>query len=113
MLYSTTFKKIRNNIMKSNQSCKPRCLTLYGKQVTWKQFREAFDWDQANFSLPLHEKLTLQHFEVDSAGKMRNHLAEDVLDRKMLYLMQVCRLFIHTIMTFYYGSTVLTISRSF
>lgn len=66
---------------------------LDGKPITWKQFKEAFEWDQSSFSLPLHEKLTLQHFEMDSAGKMRNHLAEDVLDRKMLFLMQVSEYF--------------------
>ncbi|RUA06955.1 MAG: hypothetical protein DSY43_00885 [Gammaproteobacteria bacterium] len=82
-------KKIRNNITKSNSQGKPRCLCYQGKPIMWKQFRDAFDWDQKNFSLPLHEKLTLLHFELDSASKMRNHLAEDVLDKKMLFLMQV------------------------
>ena len=52
-------------------------------------FKDAFDWDQSNFSLPLHEALTPSHFELDSAARMRNHLAEDVLDKKMLFLMQV------------------------
>ena len=60
-----------------------------GKNISWQQFRDAFNWDQLNFSLPLHEKLTLAHFDIDSAAKMRNHLAEDVLDRKMLFLMKV------------------------
>ncbi|KAK2555828.1 hypothetical protein P5673_022469, partial [Acropora cervicornis] len=44
--------------------------------------------DQKSFSLPLHEKLTDQHFNLDPASKMRNHLAEDVLDDKMPFLMQ-------------------------
>jgi len=57
--------------------------------VTWQQFKDAFNWDQKSFSLPLHEKLTDQHFNLDPASKMRNHLAEDVLDDKMLFLMQV------------------------
>lgn len=83
-------KKIRNNVQKSNVQGKPRCLKLGGKAVTWQQFRQAFNWDQECFSLPLHERLTPQHFELDSAAKMRNHLAEDVLDCKMLFLMQVC-----------------------
>ena len=46
------------------------------KNITWQQFRDAFDWDQSNFSLPLHEKLTLAHFDIDSAAKMQNHLAK-------------------------------------
>ncbi|XP_078384405.1 uncharacterized protein LOC144666868 isoform X1 [Oculina patagonica] len=81
-------KKIRNNVQKSNVQGKPRCLKLGRKAVTWQQFRQAFNWDQECFSLPLHERLTPQHFELDSAAKMRNHLAEDVLDCKMLFLMQ-------------------------
>ena len=60
--------------------------------ITWQQFKDAYNWDQSNFSLPVHERLSEQHFELDSAAKMRNHLAEDVLDRKMLFLMQVCKL---------------------
>ncbi|KAM7437563.1 hypothetical protein ABFA07_012832 [Porites harrisoni] len=81
-------KKIRNNIEKSNASGKPRCLMIKGKNVTWQYFKDAFNWDQKSFSLPLHEKLTDQHFNLDPASKMRNHLAEDVLDDKMLFLMQ-------------------------
>ena len=57
--------------------------------MTWQQFKDAFQWDQKSFSLPLHEKLTDQHFNLDPASKMRNRLAEDVLDDKMLFLMQV------------------------
>ena len=70
-------------------SGKPRCLKIQGKDVTWQQFKDAFNWDQKSFSLPLHEKLTDQHFNLDPASKMRDHLAEDVLDDKMLFLMQV------------------------
>jgi hypothetical protein len=61
-----------------------------GKNVIiWKQFIEAFNFDQDTFSLSLHEKLTIQHFELDPASKMRNSLAEDVLDKKMLSLIKV------------------------
>ncbi|CAH3123779.1 unnamed protein product, partial [Porites lobata] len=82
-------KKIRNNILKSNDiTKKPRCLQKGNKTITWAQFKAAYDWDQNSFSLPLHEKLTLQHFELDPSSKMRNHLAENVLDSKMLFLMQ-------------------------
>lgn len=81
-------KKKRNNIEKSNESAKPRCLKIKGKTVTWKKFKDAYNWDQSSFSLPVHEKLTTQHFDLDPASKMRNHLAEDVLDDRMLFLMQ-------------------------
>ena len=82
-------KKIRNNIEKSNTTGKPRCLKIKGKTITWKTFKDAYNWDQSSCSLPIHEKLTTQHFDLDSASKMRNHLAEDVLDDKMLFLMEV------------------------
>ena len=39
--------------------------------------------------MSLHHKLTVDHFQLDPASKMRNHLAEDVLDRNMLALMKV------------------------
>lgn len=87
--YQHNIKKMRNNIEKSNESGKPRCLKVKGKTVTWKKFKDAYNWDQSSFSLPVHEKLTTQHFDLDPASKMQNHLAEDVLDDKMLFLMQV------------------------
>ena len=39
--------------------------------------------------MSLHHKLTVDHFQLDPVSKMRNHLAEDVLDRNMLALMKV------------------------
>lgn len=62
---------------------------MKGKCITWQQPQDAYMWDQESCSLPLHERLTNQHFELDPALKMRNHLAEDVLNDKMLFLMQV------------------------
>lgn len=83
-------KKIRNNMLKSKDiTKKPRCLQTGNKAITWAQLKAAYDWDQNSFSLPLHQKLTLQHFELDPSSKKRNHLAENVLDSKMLFLMQV------------------------
>ena len=60
-----------------------------GKNITWQLMKDAYNWDQSSFSLPLHEKLTPLHLELDPAARMKNHLAEDLLDRKMLFLMQV------------------------
>lgn len=91
-------KKIRNNLEKSRECGNPRCLKINGKRVTWQLFKDAYNWDQRSFSLPLHEKLTTQHFELDPASKMRNHLAEEVLDDKMLFLVQVT----FQICTYYY-----------
>ncbi|KAL9970357.1 hypothetical protein ACROYT_G022715 [Oculina patagonica] len=83
-------KKIRNNILKSaKDSTGTRCLTLSGdRSILWEHFLNAFKFDQGEFSLSLHEKLTMDHFELDPASKMRNHLAEEVLDQNMLNLMK-------------------------
>ena len=89
MFIQQKIKKIRNNIQKHNKSGKPHCLEIKGKNVTCQQFKDAFNWDQRTSSLPLHEKLKTQHFELDPAAEMRNHLAEDVLNYKMLFLTQV------------------------
>ena len=86
---SITSKNKEQYPKKSTKNGKPRCLKIGGKCITWSQFREAFNWEQQSCSLPLHEKLTVQHFDLDSASIMRNKLAEDVLDSKMLFLMQV------------------------
>lgn len=55
MFIQHNIKKIRNNIRKSNKSGKPCCLKIKGKNVTWQQFKDAFNWDQKTCSLPLHE----------------------------------------------------------
>ncbi|KAK3738201.1 hypothetical protein QZH41_012782, partial [Actinostola sp. cb2023] len=84
------FKKIRNNILKSTLDSNngTRCLSIGDKNILWEQFVNAFHYDQGEFSLSYNEKLTLEHFELDPASKMRNHLAEEVLDRDMLSLMK-------------------------
>lgn len=89
---SHVLKKIRNNIIKSGilNKC-TRILTLpSGLTIQWQMFIDCFKWDQQN-SLQLHRKLTNEHLFPDSQLKMRNHLAEDVLDKEMLNLMRTFR----------------------
>ena len=58
--------------------------------MVWRQWKDAFHWDQSHFSLLLQEKLALSHIELDPATRMRNHLGADVLDKKkMLFMMPV------------------------
>ncbi|KAL9967256.1 hypothetical protein ACROYT_G025450 [Oculina patagonica] len=85
------FKKIRNNVEKSNLSGKPRCLTVDGKKILWSHLVEAYKFDQECTSIHIHEKLKEEHFNLDPALRMRNHLAEEVLDSKMHYLMKAYR----------------------
>jgi len=86
---SHVLKKIRNNILKSGIT--PKCtrnLTLpNGNVIQWQMFIDCFKWDQQN-SLQLHRKLTNEHIFPDSQQKMRNYLAEDVLNSEMLHLMK-------------------------
>ena len=81
-------KKIRNNVLKSGISkfC-TRNLTLPNKDlIQWQIWVNAYKWDQQN-ALQLHRKLTNEHLFPTSPGKMRNHLAEEVLNKDMLNLM--------------------------
>lgn len=89
--FQHNFKKIRNNILKSCvDENGTRCLELaQGKNILWEHFVSAFNYDQGEMSLSYHEKLTLKHFQLDPASKMRNQLAKDVLDKNMLNLMKV------------------------
>jgi hypothetical protein len=81
-------KKIRNNILKSgNFKTSTRLLTLAnGESIQWQMFVDCYKWDKSN-GLQLHRKLTNDHMFPSNQLKMRNHLAEDVLDTDMLHLM--------------------------
>lgn len=50
-------------------------------------------------SIHIHEKLTEEHFQLDPALRMRNHLAEDVLDKRMHLLIKVMDTFKHCYIT--------------
>ena len=39
--------------------------------------------------MSLHEKLKAEHFYLNPSNKLRNHLAEEVLNQNMLSLMKV------------------------
>ncbi|XP_070556109.1 uncharacterized protein [Ptychodera flava] len=83
------FKKIRNGIEKSSQAGKTaRTLQNGDGHILWKYWKSAYTFDQETHSLPLHHKLTPDHFDLTPATRMRNHLAEHVLNKDMLYLMK-------------------------
>jgi hypothetical protein len=50
---------------------------------------EAYCWDQSNNSCPIHERLKEDHFHLTPSSRMSNALAQNVLDKRMLLLMQV------------------------
>ena len=67
----------------------PRRLLMHGKPVYWSHLKDAYKRDQSNPSLKIHEKLNEDHFILGYATRMRNHLAVNVLNDKILELIQV------------------------
>ena len=58
-------------------------------------------WDQKTNSCPIHENLKEEHFQLNPSPQIRNGLAEDVLNKKMLYLMKVMNiLYVYIIHTY-------------
>ena len=48
-------------------------------------FSDAYDWDRQN-CLSFHRKLTDEHIHPSNQEKIRNHLAEEMLNAEMLNL---------------------------
>jgi hypothetical protein len=89
MNFSHVMKNIRNNISKSGKNkYDKRNLTLKENKIYWEHWRNAYLWDISTNPFLIHQKLTHEHFffNIFSESKMRNHLAEDVLDSEMLHL---------------------------
>ncbi|XP_070559920.1 uncharacterized protein [Ptychodera flava] len=86
---SHIFKKIRNNLLKSGfANFHVRQLKHKGNYITWEHWIRAYQWDQRNNSVRVHRRLTDEHLFPNPQQKMRNKLAEQVLDVDMLSLMK-------------------------
>jgi hypothetical protein len=85
---SHVIKKIRNNILSSGSAkFHKRLLTLPSSDtIQWQMFCDCINWDKGN-SFQLHRKLSNEHINLTNHSKMRNHLAEEVLNSEMLNLM--------------------------
>lgn len=89
MDYSHLIKKIRNNINKSGKlDSYKRHLKFKGHFIHWEHFVNAYYWDISHNPFPIYHKLRQEHFQLTSDSKMRNSLAEDVLNKDMLHLMK-------------------------
>jgi hypothetical protein len=85
---SHVVKRIRNNIYASgDQEGKTRKLKHGEDYIIWDHWVAAFEWDRTNNFVRIHQALTEQHFNLTNPSKMRNKLAEDVLNEEMLKLM--------------------------
>ncbi|KAJ8044896.1 ATP-dependent DNA helicase PIF1 [Holothuria leucospilota] len=90
--FSHNIKKIRNGLMKSGDlECHTRNLHLNGKAIVWKHWIMATQWNWATNSRSLHHRLTNDHLFPSSTDKMRNHLAEEMLNGDALNLMRSFR----------------------
>jgi hypothetical protein len=88
MDFSHTMKKIRNNIYKSGKNnYDKRNMILNGKYIHWEHWRKAYFWDISSNPFPMHRKLKQNHIFLTNEAKMRNNLAEEVLDSDMHHLM--------------------------
>lgn len=86
--YSHVIKKVRNSLCKSSLAPKSaRCLQKGDKYILWEYWVSAYNWDLNCNPFPIHRKLTDEHIYLSTQSKMRNHLAEEVLDKDMLHLM--------------------------
>ena len=82
-------KKLRNNCLSSGtDKGHKRCLMFENKQIIWKHWIAAYEWDRSTNTFPIHHKLSDDHLYLSSQTKMRNHLAEETLNKDMLHLME-------------------------
>lgn len=65
-----------------------RILMLKGLPIVWQQWLDAVRWDRITNSRLLHYKASDTHLYPSHVEKMRNHLAEEMLDADMLNLME-------------------------
>ena len=80
---------MRNSILSSQKHGKcVRQLKFKGKFIFWEMFEDAFEFN-CSTDLTLYRNLSKEHVKVTDARKMRNHLAINVLNSKMLNLMKI------------------------
>ena len=84
--FAAQFKKLRNNVYKSHEALSAKRILAKGvppRFIVLKNWEDAFAWDQQH-CLPLHHKLRPEHLELTASSLMRNHLAEQVLNKDIL-----------------------------
>ena len=88
MLLQHEIKKIRNSLLKSGPG-KKKNITHKGRSIHWQHWIDAYNWDGEFNPMKLHHRLTNDHMYPDMSAKMRNSLADEVLNGDMLHLMEV------------------------
>ena len=87
--FSHNIKKLRNSILSSGHRkfCK-RVIQKDGQEIIWDHWKSAVQWDRDVNARPICHKITDTHLNPNSAEKMRNHLAEEMLNEDFLHLME-------------------------
>ena len=81
-------KKIRNSLLSSrSNSASKRCMMHDGKMIIWEHFERTYDFNNT-YKLRPQWKITRNHIYPSQTDKMRNHLAEEVLNEDFVDLMQ-------------------------
>lgn len=80
-------KKTCNSVSASSTNSKIRCLVLNDLPIFWDYWVQAYHYN-SSFGLRIHPKLTKEHVYLTNASKMRNKLANQVLDSDMHHLME-------------------------
>ena len=84
-------KKIRNSIFSSRLHGRgKRQLKLNGEYICWEFFEGAFQMALSS-NTSIYYRLTREHIYLNPQSKMRNHLAEQVLNGEMLNLFSYYR----------------------
>ena len=90
MDYGHVIKRIRNNIYSSGgaEHC-TRLLQIDSEFIVWDHFIQAYKWDKSTNPIRVHQHLTDEYIFLTKQSKMRNRLAELVLNSDMLHLMEL------------------------
>ena len=75
--------------MKSTRGKSPRHFKLDSREILWRHLKDAYIYDVEYNPIQTFKYLTPQHFDPNSAEKMRNYLADDVLGKRMLEIVCV------------------------
>lgn len=87
--FSHNIKKLRNAVLSSGlQKQHTRYLRKGDQFLVWEMWLDAVKWDEQTNSRRVNKNITTSHMYPDSAEKMRNHYAEEMLDQNFLYLMR-------------------------
>eukprot|EP00112_Aurelia_sp_Birch-Aquarium-sp1_P011554 Seg2427.7 transcript_id=Seg2427.7/GoldUCD/mRNA.D3Y31 product="hypothetical protein" protein_id=Seg2427.7/GoldUCD/D3Y31 len=81
---SHNFQKLRNNVEKSSCNGKTtRHLIYNGCPILWSHWKSAYEFDCTVCCPRTYAKFSDAHFVLTPSSRMRNHLADDVLCKRM------------------------------